>query len=90
MGEVRKQVSQQFEQPLEILSNRIDVMNESIKKSQKAAEDNAELLQNLLVGIENMGENFEKLREDMELWQSPEYQDVEREYEQMNRELMEE
>ena len=26
----------------------------------------------------------------MELWQSPEYEDAEREYEQMNRELMEE
>ena len=39
-------------------SNRIDVMNESVKKSQKAPEDNAELLQNLLVGIENMGENI--------------------------------
>ena len=37
-----------------------------------------------------MGENFKKLREDMELWQSPEYQDAEREYEQMNQELMEE
>ena len=37
-----------------------------------------------------MGENFKKLSEDMELWQSPEYQDTEREYEQMNQELMEE
>ena len=61
-----------------------------MKKPQKAAEDNAEMLQNLLVGIENMGENFKKLREDMELWQSPEYQDAEREYAQMNQDLMEE
>ena len=68
-------------------SNKIDVMNESVKKSQKAAEDNAELLQNLLVGIDNMGDNFKKLREDMELWQSAEYEDAEREYEQINREL---
>ena len=59
-------------------SSRIDVMNQSVKKSQKAAEDNAELLQNLLVGIENVGENFKKLREDMELWQGPEYQDAEK------------
>ena len=71
-------------------SNIIDVRNESVKKLQKAAEDNAELLQNLLVGIDNMGEYFKKLWEDMELWQSPEYENAEREYEQMNRELMEE
>ena len=37
-----------------------------------------------------MGENFKKLSEDMELWQSPEYENAERKYEQMNRELMEE
>ena len=37
-----------------------------------------------------MGENFKKLREDMELWQSPDYQEAEREYAQMNQELMEE
>ena len=71
-------------------STRIDAVNESVKKPQKVAEDNAELLQNLLVGIENMGGNFKKLREDMGLWQSPEYQAAEREYKQMNQEVMEE
>ena len=58
VGEVRKQVSEQFEQRLELQSSRIDVVNESVKKSQKASEDNTDLLQNLLVGIENMWENF--------------------------------
>ena len=37
-----------------------------------------------------MGENFKKQREDRELWQSPESQDAEREYAQMNQEVMEE
>ena len=91
VGAVHKQVSEQFEQRLELQpSSRINMVDESVKKSQKTAEDNAELLQNVLVGIENMGENLKKLREDMELWQTPEYQDAEREYVQMNSELMEE
>ena len=68
MDEVCKQVFEQFEPRLDMQSSRIDFINESVKKSQKAVEGNAELLQNLLVGIENMGKNFKKLREDMELW----------------------
>ena len=48
------------------------------------------MLQNWLVGIENTGGELKKLREDMELWQSPKYQEAEREYAQMNQELMEE
>ena len=49
VGEVRKQVSEQFEQRLELQSSRIDAVYGSVKKSQKATEDNAEMLQNLLV-----------------------------------------
>ena len=47
------------------------------------------MLQTLLVGIENMGENFKKLQEDMVNWQS-DYQNAEREYAQMNEGLLQE
>ena len=33
-------------------------VTESVQKAQRATEENAELLQNLLVGVENMGENL--------------------------------
>ena len=46
MGAVRKQVSEQFEKRLELQSSRIDIVDESVKKSQKAAKDNAKMLQN--------------------------------------------
>ena len=38
-------------------STRIDVVTESVQKAQKIAKENAEFLQNLLVGVENIGEN---------------------------------
>ena len=73
---------------MNLQSPRIDVVTESVQKAQKAAEDNAELLQNLLVGVENMGENLKKFREEMEGWKSAELQNVEREYKQMYEELL--
>ena len=66
VGEVQKQVSEQFQHRLDLQSERMDLISESASKSQKTAEQNAELLQNLLVGIENMGGNFKQLRTDME------------------------
>ena len=60
-----------------------------MNESQKSAQSNAEMSQTLLVGIENMGENFKKLQEDMVNWQS-DYQNAEREYAQMNEDLLQE
>ena len=55
MGGVQKQVSEQFQHRLDVQSEQIDLISESANKSQKTAEQNAELLQHLLVGVENRG-----------------------------------
>ena len=52
VGDAQKQFSEQFNQHLSLQSNRMDVLSESAEKQQKTAEDNAELLQNLLIGVE--------------------------------------
>ena len=61
-----------------------------MQKQQKTAEDNAELLQNSLVRVENMGKNLKKFREDMESWKTPEFQDAEREFEDVAQKMMQE
>ena len=63
VDDAQQQVTEKFEQRLNLQSNRIDVVTESVQKTQMTAEDNAELLQNLLVGVENMGENLKTFRE---------------------------
>ena len=80
VGVAQKQVSENIEQRLNLQSNRIDDVTESVQKAQRAAEENAELLQNLLVGVENMGENLKNFRE--------EFQNAERVYEDVNEELL--
>ena len=54
------------EKRLEIQNLRIDGLLESMEKADKVASDNSELLQNLMIGIENMGDNLRQCREDME------------------------
>ena len=59
-----------------------------MQKAQKIAEENAEFLQGLLVGVENLGENLKQFREEMEGWKSAELQNAEREHEAVNEELL--
>ena len=88
MGGVQKQMSEKFEQRLTLQSNRMDSLSENVQKQQKTAEGNAQLLQNLLIGVENMGENLKKYREKMESWKTSEFQDAEREFEDVAQEMM--
>ena len=61
----------------------------TIVESQKEARTNADVLQNLFVGIENLGENFKNMQEEMIAWQTS-YQNAEGEYRRMNEELLQE
>ena len=59
-GECSKRISAQFEQRLTFQSSRIDTISEAVERSQKTTEDNIEMLQNLLIGVENMGDNLKQ------------------------------
>ena len=47
-------------------------------------------MQTLLVGMENLGEHFKQLQADLEHWKSPAYQETEREYTELNQNLLQE
>ena len=66
VGKANKQVSDEVNTRLNLQSERIDLVDESVQKAQKTASDNAEILQNLLIGLENMGENVKHLGEKIE------------------------
>ena len=77
---LKSKYAENVEQRLNLQSNRIDHVTESVQKAQRAVEENAELLQNLLVGVKNMGENLKNFRE--------EFQNAERDYEVVNEGLL--
>ena len=82
--------SEEVEQKLGAQNVRIDQLSDSVNQSQKTAQDTAELMQTLLVGMENFGEHFKQLQADMEHWKSPTYQEAEREYAELNQNLLQE
>ena len=54
----------------------MDSVSENVNESQKAAQETAELLHNLLVGMENLGENVKQLRKEVNAWGGPEEQEI--------------
>ena len=64
--EAQKQYSEQLNARLTLQSERMDNIAKSTKKQQKTVSENAELLQNLLIGVENLGENLEDIHKEMD------------------------
>ena len=57
-------------------SIRLDAVSENVSEAQKVALETSELLQNLLVGMENLGDNVKQLREEVNAWGEPEGQEI--------------
>ena len=56
-------------------------------ENNKIAEDNVELLQNSIIGIENLGDNMKHIQKEMEFWKTPEVQEVEEWFAEMEEQL---
>ena len=72
----QEKLSSDVDEKLNLQSSRIDAVSESVHEARKTTQDNAELLQTLLVSIENLGENFKQMREEMNTWGGPEDQEI--------------
>ena len=89
VGVVQGQIIEQLQKRFNAQSERMDQLASTVAESQKSAQTNSEVLQNLLVGIENLGENFKTMQSEMITWQT-EYHDAEGEYQRMNEDLLQE
>ena len=76
-GDLENKVQQKFDQQ----QQNIQTLTDAIAQSQKESKENADTLNNLLVGMENLGENMMQMQEELLKWR-------EQEYEQMEAELM--
>ena len=78
---------------LQLQSQRVDNLTESVHKVQKDTVNNAETLQALLISMENLGENFKELRDDMLAANIAEQQmeiEGDEEHDKLNAELLKE
>ena len=60
--EREKQMSSDVDTRLQLQSQRVDNLTESVHKVQEDIVNNAETLQALLISMENLGENFRAVR----------------------------
>ena len=90
VGDVQKQVSSSMDARLNLQSERIDNVNIAVEKAQKTAKDNSDMLENLLIGIENMSENVKQFREEMEEWRNSNLQEANRVYQEIAADLLQE
>ena len=72
----QKLLSSAVEEKINLQAARLDTVSETANESQKAALETSELLQNLLVGMENLGDNVKQLREEVNAWGEPESQEI--------------
>ena len=67
----QKQLSSAVDEKINLQSQRIDTVSESTQEVRKTAQKNSEMLHDLLVGMENLGENVKQLREEVNAWGGP-------------------
>ena len=72
----QEKLSSVVDDRLNLLSLCIDSVSESVHEVHKTAQENAEMLHNLLVGMENLGDSVKQLREEVNAWGGPEEQEV--------------
>ena len=64
----QEQLSGTVNARLTLQTQRIDSVVESTREAQKIVQDNTDILNSLLVGMENLGESVKQLREEMNAW----------------------
>ena len=61
MGELQKNLSEKVAQQLSIQEQRMDLLSNSLEEQKKSVSDSAGLLKDLLIGIENLGDNMKNI-----------------------------
>ena len=68
VGVVHGQVTEQLQKKFDAQTKRMDQLTATVVESQKSAQTNSEVLQNLLVGIAHLGENFKTMQAEIIAW----------------------
>ena len=66
VGNLKKDLSTEVAQKLSALEQRMNLLSESLEEHKKSVSDSAELLKDLLIRIENLGENMKNIQKEMD------------------------
>ena len=84
----REQMSQEFGARLQLQSQRIDSVSDSIQQMRQEAADNTKLLHDMIVNMENLGESVKNMQSEFMNWGTAENEmEVENEEDKLHEEL---
>ena len=72
----QEQLSSAVNERINLQYLRLDTVSESVQDASKTAQENTEMMHDLLVSMENLGENVKQLREEVNAWGGPEDQEI--------------
>ena len=71
VGDVQKNLSKQVAQKLSVQEQKMDLLSHSFEE-KKAVTASTGLLRDLMIGIENLGNNMKNIEKEMDYWRNPE------------------
>ena len=91
MSEVDVSVSQnklamEVTEKLTVFDKKVEEHTEAVRNQQKSIINTAKLLRDLMVNIENLGENMKNFQKESEYWRQPKIQDAEMELQDLVKE----
>ena len=79
MGGLQEKLSKEVTQKISVSKWRIELLSQSVEEQKKSVADTNELLKNLMIGIENPGDNMKNIQKEMNYWRNPEILEAEEE-----------
>ena len=79
LDSVQEKLSVQFSERLSATDERMRKLHAVVEEQKKNLSDNSDLLRDLMVGIENLGENLKSINREMNYWRNPEVQEADME-----------
>ena len=65
----------------------MDLLSHSLEEQKKSVTNNTELLKDLMIGIENLGDNMKNIQKQMDYWRYPEVMEAEKNLERLHDEV---
>ena len=66
VGDLKENLSKEVTQKRSVWEQKVNQLTESLKEQKKSVVDSAELLRDLMIGFENLGENVKDTQEEMD------------------------
>ena len=63
VGEKGKQISARYDEQFVVQTARIDTLADAVSKADQSATETSKNVQNLVIGVENLGEHFKAMQE---------------------------